>query len=425
MSAPRAARNRWNAPGVLILSRLAAVALGFVSAPLVARALGPDGRGVLAAVLAAAFILPIVLGLGLPVEVRRKASVGIIGPELRAARDLLWMAFVPSTAAGIAIAVALLHNQDQSLLVTAAVCIALAPASLWWMIDTGVLIGRGSYGSVAILQVLPPLFTLFVVTVLFAVGQLTVGSALIASTSGQIANSVVSTLLVRVGFRGKRRARFEMLRTSLKYWGNAVADAVTNRLDQVIALPILGAYQAGLYSVAVTIGGLPAAVGQSLGGTFFRSIATTEGEARRHEVALAIRVSLLAGVLAAGLIALLAPWGVPFVFGAEFTDSTLPTLLYLIGSALGVGGYVASLALAAIGFGWRMTLAQMIGLAVGLVGLLSLGPFLGADGAAIASTVGFAAAAIGMVLGLKVRLVDLIPRLADGRTLVARLRHGV
>ena len=62
----------FNSPMTMLGSRLSVAALGLISAPLIAQALGPSGRGETASALATMYLVPILLALGMPFEVRRR-----------------------------------------------------------------------------------------------------------------------------------------------------------------------------------------------------------------------------------------------------------------------------------------------------------------------------------------------------------------
>ena len=147
-----------------------------------------------------------------------------------------------------------------------------------------------------------------------------------------------------------------------------MSDWALLRLDVFIVLPIAGVYQLGLYSVAVNFAEVAMMAGQSVGLGVFEDQRTLRGAALRR---LIVRTAwfgaiVTAAVVAAGLV-LIEP-----LFGSEFADSRLPLLL------LGPG-----IAARAVSFaGQQILLARGEGRVLGRLMVLVL------TFAAIAATVG-------------------------------------
>jgi len=235
----------------------------------------------------------------------------------------------------------------------------------------------------------------------------------------------LTTFLTRVRLLGTRLPLRSCLREGGKFAGSQLSEAASYRLDQVIALPLIGAFDAGLYSVAATIALIPYAIGQAVGTAVFSHVARAENDTDRvHRTAVAMRIGFISGGVTAGLLALASPLLVPIIFGHEFVGAVVPTLWSLVGSVAVVISYVAASTFTASGRGWLMTVAQLSGLAVGIGGLFVLAPLLGAVGASIASSAGFWVCAIICLARLGVPFGGLVPRLSDVRATVGLFTHG-
>ncbi len=71
-------------PSIIAVTRLIVQLSPLITAPVIARELGPAGRGLYSACFAAMILAPVVLGMGLPLAVRRRASTGAPEATLRA-----------------------------------------------------------------------------------------------------------------------------------------------------------------------------------------------------------------------------------------------------------------------------------------------------------------------------------------------------
>lgn len=410
-------------PSLIIIGRLGASALALVSAPIVARAIGPEGRGETAAALALFLIVPVALGMGIPLEVRRQAATSDGHAVIRTGRTFVTLSVAGSVAIAALSYLTIFADFSTGARMTATVGIALAPLTTSWSLDVSVLVAHRRYSAVLIMQILQPAVYVGLVVLLWTIGLAMVATVIMASIAGTAATFAAGLILVRVPLRGQRVGMKILIQRGFSFFGSAIAEAASNRADQILALPLIGAYQAGLYSVAATIGSIPLAIGQALGASYFTPIAQTEGIRRREIQSESIRAAMAAAVMATPVIAAIAWATIPLVFGDAFAPSILPTMLALIGSAGLLIGYVASMGLAAEGRGVRMTIAQVTSVIVGIGALSVLGPALGAVGAAVASTVGYLALLVASLALLQIRACDLVPRPRDFGATVKRLKR--
>lgn len=398
--------------GSIVAARAVAIALGLVTAPLLARSLGPQGRGVAAAALAALAVAPVIIALGLPMAVRRRAAFEDDAAVLRAARLVVTFLSVPSVVLGVLVAVLLLDEGSPTVRALFVVGMALSPAFVSVLCDQSILIVRNQYRRVAALQLAQPVTYASGIIAGGIAGRLTVEWAVGAFVVATTVTAVFTAGLVRVGLRGRRVPARPLVREGLSYAGSQAAESAANRIDQVLAVSVIGSGQAGLYAVAVTIAAIPVSFGHAIGAVLFRDLAV--GGARLKEVeARGVRMALLSGVAAALALAAVTPWGVPLVFGPEFRDAVPVVLTLLLSGPAVVAGYVATVTLAAENRGRAMTAAQAAGLVVGVTLLYVIGPPWGAAGAAAASAAGYWTTMVLAIGMLGPRAAALVPRRAD------------
>src|SRR5690606_21255237 len=105
-----------------------------------------------------------------------------------------------------------------------------------------------------------------------------------------------------------------------------------------------------------------------------------------------LRQSVLANLVVAGALALLLPWLVPLVFGAEFAAAVpIAEVLLLAALVMGAKDVLTGCAEAA-GEPWLASRAEITALAVTFVGLVVLLPAIGVIGAAVTSVLAYATA---------------------------------
>ncbi|WP_442902881.1 oligosaccharide flippase family protein [Gordonia sp. 852002-50816_SCH5313054-a] len=401
---------------LLVLGRLISTALALVTAPIVARALGPDGRGETAAVIALSVILPVLFSIGMPIEVRRISALGQGEAALRTARVWCVLAIPICVGAAALLRASLFRDFDRAAQITAFVAVCCVPISILWTLDVSYLVALEKYRSVLAVLLSQPCTYLVSVIVALSLVSLTPAAVIVCSVAGTVVAGAVSFTLTRVSIRGAYARPVPMLRNSIRYAGSAVAEAAGNRVDQVVGLPVLGATEAGFYSVAATVASVPIAFGQAVGARHFPKVARAKiaGNILAARATAARRaVATSASVLLPAILAVFV--GIPVIFGSEYSGAVIPAIVCTIGSSAMIVSYVLSLTLAAEGRGIRMAVTQAIALCVGMIGLLLLGPKFGAVGAAVASALSSLALLIILVAVSGLSFRDLRPRLSDFR----------
>lgn len=383
-----------NSPGLLLVGRLGASALALISAPIVARAIGPDGRGETAAAVALFALVPVFLGMGLPLELRRIVALEGKASSVRSSRRLVISSTLVSIPLSIVLGSTIFASFDDDARLAATVGVALTPLTLSWICDTSVLVATRDFLGIVALQLLQPLAYLAGIVFLWVVGWATTASVIWVYIVSNLVSFIFGLWRVRAGKGSPRTGLVGLLKGSLRFAGGALTESASNRLDQVLALPVIGASQAGFYSVSVTVGLAPLAIAQALSASTFSAVATAEGRRRHRFINESIRqVSSLSAVAALTLL-LLGPNIVVLLFGDEFTDAGPAIRVTSIACLFASIALQGSSNLVAMGRPKQLAVCQLISLFVGIAGLLFLGPPFGSLGAAVASTMGYATLAV-------------------------------
>lgn len=402
--------HKFNRPFCVTLCRMSAGGFALVTAPVLARVLGPDGRGLVATATSVLLICPLLLSLGLPTWIRRLAAEGgDIRGVAWAIRKVAGLALLPACLLALALPELLLPGSGHVVQVVFAAAIASTPASIMWICDVHVLLGRGDYLGYALLNLAPSITFAACVVGSALAGQLTVALAIGTLAAANVLNALVVSFIVRPRRALPRTSVGALAKSSLPYYGAQLAQAAAFRLDQALIVALMGAQIAGLYSVSVTISLIPVAFAQGLGAVAFRIAAAGD-----IDVIPMVRAASVLGLLLSGLLAAVVPFAVPIVFGADFVGSIPSVLIGLIGSVGLVFGYVACMCIAGQGRGGAMTSCQVLGTGVGILGLVlaSLGNG-GASWAACASAAGYWVTALLSLHALKVPLASLVVRKSD------------
>ncbi|CAN5330743.1 polysaccharide biosynthesis C-terminal domain-containing protein [soil metagenome] len=411
----RVALTAWyqDRPSLIAIANILAAGLALLTAPIVARAIGPEGRGETAAAIAAFAIVPIFLALGVPLEIRRLAATNDESGAVRTARRLWVVALVPSIAAALVLDYLVFDSLTLPGRMLAGLGIALAPVSMAWMTDLNVLVARANYRGVFATRLAQPVVYLILVSCAWVLDIANVPTILAAGIMGNVFTAILSTVLVKISFRGPRSEYRPLLKRGASFAGSTAAEAASYRLDQLLVLPLIGAQQAGYYSIATTIGALPLAVGHALGATYFRDVAKANSRARKALMRGAVRASIAAAFATCLFFLATIPFAIPLVFGSAFAGAVQPAMISMTGSFFLVVSFVCSMTLAADSRGRQMTIAQTVCLAAGMLLLYLLAPPWEASGAAIASAISYSLLLTLLLFSIRIAPSRLVPRKKD------------
>ena len=360
---------------------------------LIARVLGPSGRGALTAVLAVPPIVAWVFEMGCVAAVtyhqarRPNDAPRLVGTWLVICLPL----GIAGTVAGWLLLPHLLAAQSEHTLTIARLLMLTLTIMFVADLMNGIVLGDQDYGFYNWLRVLQPLAVAVAYGTLWLAGALTVAAA-VAATIAVTAGATVALCLRVLRRHGLGRPSRALARTTLWYGVRAhsqsTAGIVNTRLDVMIIPAFLGAASVGLYSVATNVSWMVATVSASLSSIVFPA-AAARGLAGRYTVVKSLYATLALSIVLAATIAAFAGVGVRLVYGADFSGSVTPLRILLVGTVLYAAAGVACSGLYAVNRPFTAALAQFTAAAVTVVGLLLFLRRGGIEAAAIVSTVAY------------------------------------
>lgn len=418
----------------VIASGIASSALpicAFITAPLIARALDPTGRGVMAALLMPVSLLNMMLTLGLPEAITFFVARGQL--SVRTAFGLAVLGGVVGGAIGVGLLVALapfLLAGDVAAFKATYYVIALSlPITLAVAGVRGIVLGLHQFDPLNAERVAAPVFRLLTLSLLLIVGWL--GPAIAACTS-VVSGIIGSTFLVRAFFSRSALAPTTVtIRTVVRYAGasafGTVSSMLVYSLDQTLMIPLAGAEQLGFYAIAASFAELPMTVVAVIRDLTFTFSAKDDDPAL---AARACRLTLLVMIPMCALFIVSTPLLLPLLFGAAFAPAVPMTELLLIGSVFSAITAILGSGLMGAGCAGLRSLIQVAGAILTTILIFLLVPTYGGIGAAWATTLTYAALAAGTVflyarsVGLQSRYC-LIPTLPEAKVLIRTIVSSV
>ncbi len=374
------------------LSFLATAGLGFINAPILADALGAEGRGELAAVVAVTQLLGFMTRFGFP---RAAAYFATVMPW----RSLIMSAWAATALVALPVLIMLFPLYDWMLADKAEITVrwfyyylALtvitnpANSAVFWLRGTGQTLRFNLY------QALPAVLTSLGYLGLFAVGELNLRNALISTFS---ANAIAwgLTLINTKGLPGRGFNRDDFVRNAnygLRAWFGSLSYLVTFRIDQVVLTGLVSSAELGRYAVAATGATLSLPVSRGIGQTLLPHIRKASDDLTRIAAAdRALRWVAAASVAILVPVALIANSVVPWIFGEDFAGAVLPLLLLLPGQWANDVATVYASALDSFNRPEDASKAQVVSAFVTMIGLAVAVPTWGIAGAAVVTSVAY------------------------------------
>jgi O-antigen/teichoic acid export membrane protein len=375
------------------LGGIFAPATSLLTAPILAHALGVDGRGELAAATAPLALIIAVAAVGLPEAVTYFVAKdpGRSGALVRRGALLI----VVPAAVGAAVLVALspvISAGDPTVrhLIFLSACFVL-PALLLSIVRA-VAAAHNRWTAITVERILTSTSRLVLLLGLFATGQLGLVNAAIVIFGTAFVGVVAYTPLLKS--RNPQSATdlgavsyTQFMRYSGGVWMGSLSGVILLRIDQVLLVPLAGTFQLGLYVVAVAVSEVAVVVNGAIRETAFTHL--SEHGVSRENVGELSRISTLIVAAACLPLAAISPIAIPILFGTDFAGSIPVLLILLMAAALANPGSMAGVGLASSGSPHLRSLALLVACVVNIGLLLLLAPSLGAIGAAAATFFGY------------------------------------
>lgn len=419
----------------LTLVNLSYTGVALVTSPLQAHALGPSGRGELAAVTVVIGLVALVGDLGLSSFTVRESArgtptrklVGSVGPMLLGVgliyAGLSWL---------IAGAVA---GDRETVYWLVLVAMLTMPLTMPSAVTMAVAWGQQRWGIFTLQRLIPPIGLLLACVVLYAMDRLTVATAGIVF----IVTSVLAPIPSYITLRGAGRPSWdpavarEAIRYGARVWLTQLANHSNARLDQLLMTRLVPSSELGLYVIAVNVSLIQSSFTVATCTALLPRVSAGDAAV----AARAIRVMLAITTILSLILLVTVPIFLPFVFGAAFSDAVVMCQILVV-AAIPLGALqVLTVTLNGIGEPGVAARGELISLAITIPALLLFVGRYGGEAAATTSLVAYTVTMTYLAVQVRRRLglgwaAMFIPRRSDlealtalplvGR-LIARRRH--
>lgn len=367
---------------ILVLNLLTGIAI--------ARALGPDGRGEIAAILILAQMAGWLFSLGSTQAISYRLSQR---PEDGGSLLASW-ALLSAAVALLAIAVVelvlptLFSAQTPETIDLARIYAATIALLLIQGVLNGMLLGDQDFLAYNLARFVGPAVIAVAYVALWASGELSVEAAL-AINAAAIGASCLIAAARSLRRHGLARPSSALLRTTLWYGvrahGGSVAGLVNYRIDLLIIPAFLGAASIGLYSVATNVSSIIGTLTGTIA-VLVLPLAARSDEQSARTVIRTLHIVLAIGVAIALPLWVLAEVALDLVYGTDFGSAAPALRILLPGEVLDAAAMVLWSGLLAANRPFLSTVAAAPAAILTVAGLILFLEQGGIEAAAIVST---------------------------------------
>jgi O-antigen/teichoic acid export membrane protein len=398
-------RTLWRRPlGKTFIASGAIQALNVVTGVLLARSLGPHGRGELAAIMLWTILVVTLGSLGLPealtyeIATDRERARRAIGTVVQA-WTILSPVLVIFTGGVLTLT---LSSYDVASRTNGYLMLVGIPLYLAAALCMAALQGLRAFGVFNMVRTLLTAGPAASLIALAALHDLTVRSAVLSYVAGYFVTAIIGLLLLgRTPFWSivcERITLRRMLAYGIRSQSTFMASTLIERLDQLMISLLLGATSLGLYAVGFTLSSATTVGAYTLSLVAFPHVAALpEGPAR----AASARRFVLVGAATSAIIVMpmlaFTPQLLSLFFGSAFVQITDVARVLLLATVFSAGTQVLVALLRGLGRPLDAGAAGVVGLTLAFVLLAILLPTLGLMGAAVASLLAYVVTAWWML----------------------------
>lgn len=381
------------------VSKSTVIVFGLAKSIILARWLGPEGNGIIAALVVYPSLLLTFSSLGI-----RQSTTYFIGKnkypeaEIKTSITQIWF-FTQLISIVISfILIRYFTNVGDNLLLVL-LAITPIPFSLFNTYNSGIFLGKNQIKIFNRINWIPALVVFLSIILFVIVLNLEIAGALLSTATGALFMFVL--LLIKNDFIRSFSIRFNfkivkaLFSLGIVYGLSSLVISLNYRVDVILLDQLSTPYELGIYSKGVGIIEYLWEIPMLLSTIIFaRSAAAKDDLAYSRKVTHLLRLSMIAitfGVIVLFLIARIVIVG---FYGLDFEPSTAVLRMLVPGVLLLTFYKVLNMDLAGKGKPWVSMKAMIPALLVNLLLNFILIPSYGANGAAISSTISYSVAAL-------------------------------
>jgi len=373
-----------------LLGRSGTLVINTVTGIITARALRPDGRGELAAMILWPVFLSGAFTLGLPnsllytLRIKSRAEDVLVSTAMLIA---LLLSIITAVLGFFFIPHWLVHY-PADVVRTAQWFMVTTPATILLLVGRASWEARGRFGTSAAALLTPPIVTLVGLLGLLATHHLTAITGACTYVLSGIAPLVWIVVSLRSEFvlrwKEMRGAAQDLMSYGLRSYGIDLCGSLSQYVDQALVLGMLMPGQMGTYTVALSLSRMINVVFTSVASVVFPKAMDLDAAGGFRLAMRAVIGSLAIAIPAAAVLALGSSLALRLLYGREYAIASGLLQILLLEALVSGAVSVMSQPFMAQGRPGTVTILQVVGLAASVPMIFVLVPRMGPEGACVA-----------------------------------------
>jgi O-antigen/teichoic acid export membrane protein len=379
-----------SAAAKVLFSSVFTLLLNISTGVLVARFLGPDGRGEQAAMIMWPQFLAYILTFGIP-----SSLVYYLKTHKERSESYFSAAVLLSVVLGMAAAIGgwflvpyWLREYSSTVVLFSQISLLLCPPFMMAVFLNSVLQAYDQFKLLNLAKVFGPTVTLILIVLFAGTGTMTPTITAIAYLIGglpiTICLFIVLARRLRFRFRVVGTRYKELFRYGIKAYGIDLLGTISMQIDQLLVVALLKPAEMGLYVIALSLSKMLRVFQTSIVTVLFPKAAGNDESRVMSMTMMSFRIGTFITASASVLAFLMAPFALRILYGNEFMPALIPFQILLIREVVSSGtGIVLQFFMATGRPGFVSTL-QGVGITLNVPLMLLLLPSFGLVGVASA-----------------------------------------
>ncbi|QCT04080.1 polysaccharide biosynthesis protein [Paenibacillus algicola] len=386
------AKRQWGSIGNIIqnfASNVFILGLNVFTGIIIARFLGPDGRGEQVAMIMWPRFLAYSLTLGIPAALvyymkkknEDQGSLYITAIYMSLLLGMLAM------GVGAVIIPFWMRDYSSSVIEFAVWALVMSPVAMLGTINTSALHSREEYRIYNFMRYAPVLATLIILLTLVFTGHVNPFTTSIAFLFPAIPIAVWTTIRLISHYKikqlNKKQSGKKLLNYGIRSYGTDVAGTFSGYVDQILVVGLLSPSALGLYIVSQNLAKILNTLQNAVTSVLFPKASGLKTADAIHLTFKVFRISVIVTLLIGLMVYIVAPYLLIILYGSLFREAVPVFRILIFQTAVTSVSWILSQGFMSTGKPGAVTIIRLTTLGLNVVLLNSLIPLLGIRGAAI------------------------------------------
>lgn len=385
-------RRHWGSLGNVVqifASNVFILGLNVLTGIIIARFLGPEGRGEQAAMIMWPRFLAYSLTLGIPAALvyYMKKKDGNQGSLYITSLYMCVLLGCAAMAIGAVIIPFWMKGYSDQVIEFAVWALVMSPIAMIGTVNTATLQSREEYHLYNFMRYIPVLGTLILLCVLVVAGHVTPFLTSVAYLLPAIPIAIWTTFKLVSHYKIKQKHKIEsgkkLLGYGIRSYGTDVAGTFSGYIDQILVVGLLSPSALGLYVVSLNLAKMLNTIQGAITSVLFPKASGLQREEALQLTFKVTRISAVVTFFVGAAVYMIAPYLLILLYGKSFVEAVSVFRILIFQTAITSISWILAQGFMSIGKPGSVTIIRISTLGMNVILMNIFIPLLGIQGAAI------------------------------------------